>query len=84
MSKRLQVLLREEEYRELEAIARRRRMSISEWARQALRAARQRETLGDVERKLAVVREGSRHAYPSADIDQMLTEIERGYTEDPA
>jgi predicted 2-oxoglutarate/Fe(II)-dependent dioxygenase YbiX len=84
MSKRLQVLLREEEYRELEAIARRRRMSISEWARQALRAARHRETLGDVERKLAVVREGSRHAYPSADIDQMLTEIERGYTEDPA
>jgi hypothetical protein len=84
MSKRLQVLFREDEYRELEAIARRRRMSLSEWARQALRAARQRETLGDAERKLAVVREASRHAYPTADIDQMLEEIERGYHDGPA
>jgi hypothetical protein len=83
MSKRLQVLLREDEYRELEAIARRRRMSLSEWARQALRAARQRETLGDAERKLAVVREGCRHAYPTGDIDQMLEEIERGYQDGP-
>jgi hypothetical protein len=45
MSKRLEVLLRDFEYREFEALARRRRISLSEWARQALRAARQRETL---------------------------------------
>ena len=30
-------------------------------------------------RKLAVVREAARHAYPAGDVDSMLAEIERGY-----
>ena len=39
MSKRLQVLIVEDEYLEIQAIARRRRMTVSEWIRQALRKA---------------------------------------------
>ena len=36
--------------------ARGQRMTVAEWVRQALRAARQREPLGDAPRKLEVVR----------------------------
>jgi hypothetical protein len=36
----------------------------------------------DTKRKISIVREAARGSYPTADIDQMLTEIERGYTAD--
>lgn len=78
MSKRLQVLLGEPEWREIQRAARARRMSVAEWVRQALRAARKQEPAGDLDRKLEAVRAGARHAFPSADIEQMLDEIEQG------
>ncbi len=84
MSKRLQVLLDEAEYREIQAIAQRRRMTVSEWVRHALRSMRRREPLSGPDRKLDTVRAATRHAFPSADIDQMLGEIERGYLGHPA
>lgn len=36
----------------------------------------------DSKRKIAMVREAARGTYPTSDIDQMLAEIERGYTTD--
>lgn len=69
---------------ELEAIreaARRHGVTVSEWARTALRAARRADSGGDADRKLAAIRTANRHAYPTADIDQMLAEVERGYGE---
>ena len=39
MSKRLQVLIVEDEYLEIQEAARRRRMTVSEWVRRALRKA---------------------------------------------
>ncbi len=82
MSKRLQVLLDEAEYREIQKIARRQRMSVSEWVRQTLRRGRRSEPVQDAERKLSAVRAASRHEFPTADIDAMLAEIERGYLGD--
>ena len=79
MSQRLQVLLDEAEFAEIRRTARRQRFTVAEWVRQALRRARQEEPSGDPRRKLAVVREAVRGAYPTADIAQMLSEIERGY-----
>jgi len=79
MSKRLQVLLDEPELRELREAARRQRVPVSEWVRRALREARQREPRGDMDIKLRAVRAASRHEFPTADIDEMLGEIERGY-----
>ena len=79
MSIRLQVLLDEAELREIRQIARRERMSVAEWVRQALRAARRRQGLGDSRKKLEVVRAAARHSFPTGDIDQMLSEIENGY-----
>ena len=79
MTKRLQVLLDEPEWREVKRAARARRLTVAEWVRQALRAARSEEPSGDLDRKLDAVRAASRHAFPTGDVDQMLAEIERGY-----
>ena len=78
MSKRLQVLLDDCEYRQLRRTADRNRMTVSEWVRQALRNALRREPAVSSDRKLAAVRVAARNEFPTAGIDQMLTEIERG------
>jgi hypothetical protein len=79
MAKRLQVILRDPDYREIQRMARSRHMSIAEWVRQALDLARRREPVHDTAKKLAAVRAAVQHNGPTADIDVMLTEIERGY-----
>jgi hypothetical protein len=79
MSKRLQVLLDEAELRELRETARRHGVPVSEWVRRALREARRREPRGNIDAKLRAVRAAASHEGPTADIDQMLAEIERGY-----
>ena len=82
MSERLQVLLEESEFAEIRRVARRHRMTVAEWVRQALRAARRDEPATEPRRKLAVVRESALGAYPTADIGAMLAEIEHGYLSD--
>jgi len=79
MSKRLQLIVDDAEFREFQKVARARRMTLSEWVRQALRAARREQPAADSGRKLAAVRSAARHAFPTADIDAMLGEIEQGY-----
>ena len=77
MPKRLQILLDEEEYKEIQRVARRQRMSLAEWVRQALRQARSGHA-GSVEAKLRVIADASRHEFPTADMEVMLQEIEAG------
>lgn len=79
MAKRLQVILRDSEYREIQKAARSRHMSIAEWVRQALALARRREPSTDVGKKLEIIRAAARHQFPTGDIDAMLAEIESGY-----
>ncbi len=79
MSKRLQVLLEETEMREIQRSARRQRMTVAEWVRQALRVARRSEPRSDAGKKLQVVRAAAEHNFPTADIDEMLRQIEHGY-----
>jgi hypothetical protein len=78
MAKRLQVILQDPEYREIQRAARSRQMSIAEWVRQALALARRREPLGDVGKKLEIIRAAAKHEFPTGDIDTMLAEIEQG------
>ena len=77
MSKRLQVLLDEEEYSEFQAIAQRQRISMAEWVRLALRAARDNQNK-TVESKLDAIAAAYRHQFPTADIEVMLQQIEKG------
>jgi hypothetical protein len=79
MAKRLQVLLKDPDYREVQRMARARHLSIAEWVRQALELARRREPVGSAGKKLEVIRAAAGHDYPVSDIDGMLAEIERGY-----
>jgi hypothetical protein len=83
MSKRLQVILRDPEYREIQKAARSRQMSIAEWVRQALAMARKQESPADIGKKLEVVRAAARHEFPTGEVDAMLAEIESGYTGSP-
>jgi hypothetical protein len=79
MSKRLQVILEDAEMREIQRAARRRHMTVAEWVRQALRTARRQEPVGDRRQKLEVIRAAVRHSFPTGDIEQIISEIERGY-----
>lgn len=82
MSKRLQVLLEEDELEALRREAERQEMTLSEWVRAVLRDARRRRPASK-EAKLAAIREACTHRYPTGGIDQMLLEIERGYGGEP-
>jgi hypothetical protein len=79
MAKRLQVILKDPDYREVQRMARARHLSIAEWVRQALELARRREPVGGAGKKLEVIRAAARHDYPVGDIEGMLAEIEMGY-----
>jgi len=67
------------EWREIPRVARTNRMTVADWVRQALRAARARTPGTGAARKLDVIRAAARQEFPTAGIDQMLEEIERGY-----
>jgi hypothetical protein len=79
MSKRLQVLLTDAEYREVRRAALAQNMSIAEWVRQTLSLMRRREPSGNAEKKIQAVRAAARSQYPTADMDRMLAEIARGH-----
>ena len=79
MSKRLQVILEDEELREIQRIADGKQMTVAEWVHQVLRAARQEEPTGNPAGKLAAIQTAARLSFPTADIDATLEEIETGY-----
>lgn len=63
----------------MQRAARRRGLTVAAWVRSTLRAARKEDPRGDKAKKLQVVRAAVGHSFPTADIDDMLAEIERGY-----
>jgi predicted DNA-binding ribbon-helix-helix protein len=79
MTQRLQVLLEDAEFDELRRAARNEGIPVSELVRRALREARDRRPAGDLDTKLRAVRAAIRHEFPTADIDDMLEQTERGY-----
>jgi hypothetical protein len=81
MSKRLQVLLPDSEMEEIQRIARREQVTVGEWVRRALRMARTRQPLNDPQVKVKAIRKAAEYSFPTADIHDMLAEIERGYRE---
>jgi hypothetical protein len=82
MAKRLQVIIQDPDYREIQRIARSRHLTIAEWVRQALAFARRQEPGESIARKLEAIRAAVKHSFPTADIEQMNAEIESGYGRD--
>ena len=81
MSKRLQVLLPDDEMSEISRLAERERLSVGEWVRRTLREARAARPSSEPEAKLRAIRLAVEYHFPTADIEQMNEEIARGYTE---
>lgn len=79
MSRRLQVILSDEEYEELQLVSSSAGMTVSEWVRQALRKMRRDRSLLAEDGKIEAVRAAAQHEFPTGDIDAMLDEIETGY-----
>jgi post-segregation antitoxin (ccd killing protein) len=82
MSKRLQVVVAEDELERYEHSAKAAGLTVSAWARQAMNAAERHTSNGDVEAKLAVIRKAATYNFPVSDIDTMLAENERRYVPD--
>lgn len=79
MTKRLQVLLDDDDYAALQQSAAARGLTVAEWVRQAIVAARRREASGDIDRKLEAIRAAVRHTGPTGPIERMTADVERGY-----
>ena len=86
MTKRLQVLMDDDELRAIQRLARKERVTTAEWVRQRLRKAREEQARPDIATKLAAIQTAYRHhpPAPAPDIEQMLGEIEQGYLDDPS
>ena len=84
MIARLQVIVSDEEMISLRQAARRRGLTVSEWARQALRRARDEQAgpspaqTPGAESRLRALERALVCNHPTGDIDEMLTDIERG------
>jgi hypothetical protein len=79
VSKRLQVLPYGVEYNEIRTIARENGMTTTEWVREALREAKRESPHARAPRELAALDAAVSYSFPTADIGQMLTEIEEGH-----
>jgi hypothetical protein len=71
--------MKTEELERMREHAQRQGMNLSQWVRETLRQAMRLQPAHDVDRKLEYVRSAVGHQFPTADIDQMLSEIEEGY-----
>jgi hypothetical protein len=79
----MQVLVDDAELKKMQGAAKRNGLTLAEWVRQVLRRGLREEPSTSTERKLAAIRSASRHSFPTADVDEMLAEIERGYGDLP-
>lgn len=64
---------------EIRRLARREQVAVGEWVRRALREARSKRPVQEPQAKLKAVRKAAEYSFPTAGIEQMLAEIERGY-----
>ena len=78
MSKRLQIVMPDEEIEELRRSAEREGMSLSEWARIALRRAQRSQQGPTAEDKLTAVERALECGHPTGDIQEILASIEKG------
>lgn len=78
MRKRLQVLLAPREYKSFQQAAKEAGLSLGEWVRQVLRRAAEGISRKSPREKLEGIRKASQLNCPTGDIEQILSEIEKG------
>ena len=78
MSTRLQVVMSDAEVASLRQVARRAGLTVSEWARRALRAARDAQAGPSPTGRLDALDRALGCNHPTGDVGEMLADIERG------
>lgn len=78
MSKRLQVILDAREYKSFQQIAKETGVSLGEWVRQVLRHTAEGISRKSSQSKLKAIAKSQRHHFPTGDINDILSDIERG------
>jgi len=78
MSKRLQIVLPDDEYRAVAEAAHRQGKPVARIVRESLRRTLAEETEMEPDQRIAAVLRFARFSGPTGDIDQILADIERG------
>ena len=78
MSKRLQILLDDSEYKELQRASRREKKTVASWVRQRIRGSLQEQAPEDPDKKLARILRFAKYSGPTGDIETLLAEVEKG------
>ena len=78
MSKRLQIIVPDEEVERLRRCAEREGMTLSQWARRALARARRAQLGPTPEQKLEALDKALGCDHPTAEVGEILEDIERG------
>jgi hypothetical protein len=78
VSKRLQIVVPDDEYRAITRAARRRGKPVSQIVRESLKRTLSEEADDDPERRIAAVLRFARFVGPTGDIEEILADIERG------
>lgn len=79
MSKRLQVLIPDDEYIILKKQAKNARTSLGEWVRSALRRISDSESLKSESDKIRALKIASKYCSPVDDVETMKRQITEGY-----
>lgn len=77
MAKRLEVTLKDADYREIQRIAQLRHVSLAAWVREALETALGGEPTRSMSKKREGLRLATQHEYPTGDVDQVLADIKQ-------
>ncbi len=78
MSKRLQIVMPDDEYGAVARAAKQRGKPVSQLVRESLRQAVAEDAAQDPDKRIAAVLRFARFSGPTGDIDQLIDEIERG------
>ncbi len=78
MSKRLQVLLPEDEFEQLQQASKSANKTVAEWVRESIRVKLREQRPKSPEKRLALILKFASHSGPTGSIEQILAEIEAG------
>ncbi len=79
MSIRLQILMDEEELEEIKEIARVEGLTVSAWVRRAIRHERVERPGKSVSNKNKILQQAAEYTFPTADYEEVASEIEADY-----
>lgn len=82
MSIRLQILLDEEELREVKKLAVQENLTVSAWVRRAIQHEKKERPGTAARKKLQHIQSFSKHNFPTGDYKDIAAEIDSGYSKE--